>query len=131
MGTSCWLLACAASAVANPVFFPPALVALVVIGWDATRREQKGRPLLHMLLMLGLPIAASPVLFPAGVVFAYGCAWVGHFRVEHNRPATFEYPVWSLTSDLRMWSHMLRGRLWGGDPLAELGLTDNWTIAAT
>ena len=25
----------------------------------------------------------------AGIVAAYGLAWVGHFFVEHNRPATF------------------------------------------
>jgi len=28
----------------------------------------------------------------AGVVAAYGFAWVGHFFVEHNRPATFQHP---------------------------------------
>jgi len=131
VGTTGWLLACVASAVSNPVFFPPALLLLAVIGWDAVRREHKGRPLLHLVLMLAFPIAASPVIFPAGVVFAYGCAWVGHFRIEHNRPATFYYPVWSLTCDLRMWSHMLRGRLWDGDPLLELGLQDSWSAAAS
>ena len=28
----------------------------------------------------------------AGIVAAYGFAWVGHFFVEHNRPATFQHP---------------------------------------
>jgi hypothetical protein len=72
--------------------------------------------------MIALPSLASPALFPAGVVFAYGCAWAGHFGIEKNRPATFRYPLWSLASDFRMWSHMVRGRLWSGDPLEELGL---------
>jgi len=39
-----------------------------------------------------------------------------------NRPATFKYALWSFVSDLRLWSHMVRGRLWRGDPLEELGL---------
>ena len=28
----------------------------------------------------------------AGVVAAYVFSWVGHFFVEHNRPATFQHP---------------------------------------
>jgi hypothetical protein len=34
------------------------------------------------------------------------------------------YPVWSLAGDLKMWGHMVRGRLWEGDPLEELDLDD-------
>ncbi|HEY8428001.1 MAG TPA: DUF962 domain-containing protein, partial [Sandaracinaceae bacterium] len=48
--------------------------------------------------------------------------WAGHFGFEKNRPATFKFPLWSLAGDFKMWSHMVRGRLWSGDPLEELGL---------
>lgn len=46
----------------------------------------------------------------AGVVAAYGFAWVGHFFVEHNRPATFQHPWYSLLGDFRMYFDLWRGR---------------------
>jgi hypothetical protein len=115
IGTTGWLLACGASVVLNPLFFPLAMAGFGALAWHADRTEPTRRPLAHVLGMLVLPSLASP-LFLGGVVFAYGCAWYGHFRIEHNRPATFTYPVWSLRGDLNLWAQMLRGRLWQGDP---------------
>ncbi|KZO96640.1 hypothetical protein CALVIDRAFT_537005 [Calocera viscosa TUFC12733] len=36
------------------------------------------------------------------VVNGYAFAWVGHFFVEKNRPATFKYPLYSLRGDFTM-----------------------------
>lgn len=41
----------------------------------------------------------------------YSFAWIGHFVVEKNRPATFKYPFWSLISDYRMFFCAVTGRL--------------------
>ncbi len=122
-GTSGFFASCAASAVTNPVKFPLAMAGFAALLAHGATQEPKGRPLAHILGMVALPSLAAPVTFPAGVVSAYAFAWIGHFGVEGNRPATFEYPLWSFLADLRMWSHMARGQLWSGDPLEELGLT--------
>jgi hypothetical protein len=47
----------------------------------------------------------------AGVVAGYGCAWIGHFFVEKNRPATFSYPLYSFMGDWVMWKDMLVGKI--------------------
>ncbi len=44
-------------------------------------------------------------------VIGYGFAWVGHFFFEHNRPATFTYPSWSLRGDFVMFADILLGRV--------------------
>lgn len=40
----------------------------------------------------------------------YGFAWVGHFFFEKNKPATFQYPGYSLASDFIMFWDLLRGK---------------------
>lgn len=44
-------------------------------------------------------------------VLGYGFAWLGHFGVQKNKPATFKYPLWSLRGDFTMWSKMLAGTM--------------------
>ncbi|TAK93078.1 MAG: DUF962 domain-containing protein [Aquabacterium sp.] len=43
--------------------------------------------------------------------YPYGFAWVGHFRFERNRPATFTYPLYSLMGDWVMFWQTLTGKL--------------------
>ena len=47
----------------------------------------------------------------AAVVVSYALAWLSHFLVEHNRPTTFEHPLWSWWADQRMVFLTLIGRM--------------------
>ena len=44
-------------------------------------------------------------------VVAYGLAWFSHFFIEHNRPATFGHPFYSLAADYKMAALTLAGRM--------------------
>ena len=45
------------------------------------------------------------------LVLSYALAWVSHFFVEHNRPATLGHPLWSWLADQKMVALMLAGRM--------------------
>ena len=47
----------------------------------------------------------------AAMVAGYGFAWAGHFFFEHNRPATFKYPLYSFVGDWVMYRDLLTRKL--------------------
>lgn len=65
------------------------VVAIVLIAWF------RGEPRLLWLA----PLAG------------YGFAWVAHFFFEHNKPATFQNPVYSLMGDWVMWKDIIVGKV--------------------
>jgi hypothetical protein len=82
---------------------------------------EHSKPATRMLHCLGtLTAVASAIalivmgkwwLFPLAVVPGYAFAWVAHFVIEKNRPATFKHPLWSFMGDWKMLALMLTGRL--------------------
>ena len=66
-------------------------------------------------LVIGTVATAAVTLNPAWLLAApvvgYGPAWIGHFFIEKNKPASFKYPAWSLVADFKMYGLALRGKM--------------------
>ena len=45
-----------------------------------------------------------------GFLSGYAWAWVGHFLIEKNKPATFYFPLYSLRGDWRMYKEIIQGK---------------------
>jgi hypothetical protein len=69
-----------------------------------------GTLLILLVLIFGL-VSSNYKWFIAIPFLGYGFAWVGHFFVEKNKPATFTYPLYSLGADFVMFWHMLIGQI--------------------
>ncbi|MBK8813084.1 MAG: DUF962 domain-containing protein [Acidobacteria bacterium] len=66
---------------------------------------------LAMVLLVWFIATGRYLLLPVVLVAGYGFAWVGHFFVEKNKPASFKYPLWSFISDYKMVFYMLTGKM--------------------
>lgn len=73
---------------------------------------------LHLVgTLLGWGILAAAIVtrhwwwIALALVVPYALAWIGHFFVEHNKPATFEHPLWSWWADQKMVGMMIVGRM--------------------
>ncbi|MEP6820470.1 MAG: DUF962 domain-containing protein [bacterium] len=96
--------------------------------WPHYVREHS-HPRTRLLHLVGTAIALGCVvyfvavgkwwLFPLGLIPGYGAAWIGHFFIEKNKPATFQYPLWSFMGDYKMIWMMLTGRINGEVKRAE------------
>lgn len=99
------------------VFEPHVISSMImaaIMGYGvfaATRHIDHG--IIEMAAMLGTflifmrKLTGSWFKAVAVPVVAYGFAWAGHFYFEHNKPATFIYPMFSLAGDFRLFSEIL------------------------
>ena len=95
-------------------------------------------PLTRTLHFIGTTIAALLIVTAivtmtwqpliGALISAYSCAWISHFFIEKNRPATFTYPAWSFISDWRMWALMAVRKLDG--ELKRFNITPKATTTA-
>jgi hypothetical protein len=58
---------------------------------------------LALVLLISALLSRFWWLLAVALIQGYAFAWVGHFFFEHNKPATFRYPVFSLMGDWRLW----------------------------
>jgi hypothetical protein len=83
-----------------------------------TEHSKPATRLLHLVgttagicCVIFLIVAGKWWLFPLGLIPGYGAAWIAHFLIEKNKPATFEYPLWSFIGDYKMIALMLTGKM--------------------
>lgn len=84
---------------------------------------EHSRPQTRLLHLIGTTIALGWIVYfaavgrwwfiPLALIPGYGLAWVGHFFIEKNKPATFQYPLWSFMGDYKMIWLMLTGKIDG------------------
>ncbi len=67
--------------------------------------------MLSMILLVWIYRSGNWLYFPLCLVIGYAFAWFAHFFVEHNKPATFKYLLWSFVSDYKMVFYMLTDRM--------------------
>ena len=63
-----------------------------------------------ILFLIALAYTRNPLFILGALLSGYGAAWISHFFVEKNKPATFKYPLYSLLGDYRMFFEILMGR---------------------
>ncbi|MDQ6787458.1 MAG: DUF962 domain-containing protein [Acidobacteriota bacterium] len=66
---------------------------------------------LGIVLLVWIIRSGNYIYLPLCLIVGYAFAWFSHFFVEHNKPASFKYPLWSFASDYKMMWFMLTGRM--------------------
>ena len=65
-----------------------------------------------VLVLVGVAIAKGDARWlVVALACGYGCAWIGHFFFERNRPATFRHPLYSFLGDWVMFRDILLGKV--------------------
>ena len=76
-----------------------------------SRRLHFTGSVLVLVFLIGVALTRNAWWLAAIPVAGYGFAWIGHFFFEHNRPATFSHPLYSLMGDWVMFKDILTGKI--------------------
>lgn len=63
-----------------------------------------------LALLFAAFVLQSGWMLLVALLLGYAFAWVGHFFFEHNKPATFKYPLYSFMGDWRLWWEVVTGK---------------------
>jgi hypothetical protein len=66
---------------------------------------------LSLICLAMLAITGKPQYLLYGLLCGYGCAWIGHFVFEKNKPASFKRPLYSFMGDWVMYKDMWTGKI--------------------
>jgi len=66
---------------------------------------------LGIVMLVWFLRSGSYLYIPLCFVVGYAFAWVSHFFIEKNKPASWQYPLWSFISDYKMMFYMLTGKM--------------------
>ena len=65
---------------------------------------------ISLFFLVQLVITFDPIYLIYALLSGYGFAWVAHFFIEKNKPATFTYPFYSFIGDHKMFIEILIGK---------------------
>ena len=66
---------------------------------------------LSLICLVMLFASGRPQYLLYGLLCGYGCAWIGHFGFEKNKPASFKRPLYSFMGDWVMYKDIWTGRV--------------------
>ena len=66
---------------------------------------------LALVCLVMLFATGRPQYFLYSLLCGYGCAWVGHFVFEKNKPASFKRPLYSFMGDWVMYKDIWSGKV--------------------
>jgi len=81
-----------------------------------------------LLAILGAAVTATWWLVPLGIATTYAFAWVSHYAIEKNRPASFVYPGYSFAGDLVLFARISTGRIGRDVQLVAGRLAQGWAV---
>tara|TARA_B100001778_G_C18590876_1_gene632231 strand:+ start:1614 stop:1919 length:306 start_codon:yes stop_codon:yes gene_type:complete len=65
---------------------------------------------ISIIFLFKLFVSLNLIYLLFALIAGYGFAWVGHFFIEKNKPATFSYPLYSLIADYKMFFEIVIGK---------------------